>query len=142
VFSHDPCRTARPLSAIKKVLSGSMALRAALCQVGLACFVMAHLEGNVPRHLSTHDDGGPHFKSERSIIFFCKIGDAGNQKNWCFITKNQLNCIKSDNATVATLDKDKMKVLTPAMTTSQSLGTSTILSKHCTPLDRPRHLSA
>jgi hypothetical protein len=28
VFSHDPCRTARPLSAIKAILSESVALRA------------------------------------------------------------------------------------------------------------------
>jgi hypothetical protein len=113
-----------------------------LCRVGLACFLMAHLEGNIARHLSTHDDGRPHFKSERSIFFY-KMDDDGNQKNWCFITKNQISCIiSSNNAIVATLEKDKMKVLTPAMTTSQSLGTSTILSKHCTPLGRPRHLSA
>jgi hypothetical protein len=27
-------------------------------------FSHAHLEGNDPRHLSTHDDGGPHVRSE------------------------------------------------------------------------------
>lgn len=52
----------------------SVALRVASCRVELGCFLTVHLKGDDPRYLMTHDDDGPHVRSERSIRTFLQKG--------------------------------------------------------------------
>jgi hypothetical protein len=41
-------------------------------RVGIECFLTAYLGGNNSCHLTTHDNGGPRIRLERSIRAFLK----------------------------------------------------------------------